>query len=159
MRAPLDPFDAITAEVIRHALTAASREMGVTLRKTSCSPIFNEGNDYSCAIFDAEAELVTHGEFLPIHLGSLSVLGRHARAAFADGGLAEGDTVIINDPYRGGSHLPDITMVSPIFHGGRVWSATRRTAPTTWTSAARCPGSFYAGATRELPGGPADHAR
>jgi N-methylhydantoinase B/oxoprolinase/acetone carboxylase alpha subunit len=55
-------------ELIRHALTSASREMGVTLRMTSCSPIFNEGNDYSCAIFDACGRLVTHGVFLPILL-------------------------------------------------------------------------------------------
>jgi N-methylhydantoinase B len=112
--------DAITVEVVRHALTSASREMGVTLRMTSCSPIFNEGNDYSCAIFDAYGRLVTHGEFLPIHLGSLSFSVGFAREAFAAEGLSEGDTVVMNDPYRGGSHLPDITMVSPIFHGGEL---------------------------------------
>jgi N-methylhydantoinase B len=112
------PDDAITVEVIRHALTAAAREMGVTLRMTSSSPIFNEGNDYSCAIFDAEGQLVTHGEFLPIHLGSLSFSVAAAREAFATEGLGEGDTVVMNDPYLGGSHLPDVTMVSPIFHDG-----------------------------------------
>jgi N-methylhydantoinase B len=138
--------DAITHEVIRHALTAVSREMGVTLRMTSCSPIFNEGNDYSCAIFDAKGRLVTHGEFLPIHLGALSFSVFHARAAFAKEGLREGDTVIMNDPYLGGSHLPDITMVSPIFHAGETvaWAANRAHHLDVGGT---MPGSFFSGAT------------
>jgi N-methylhydantoinase B len=138
--------DAITAEVIRHALTAVSREMGVTLRMTSCSPIFNEGNDYSCAIFDAKGRLVTHGEFLPIHLGALSFSVFHARAAFEREGLHEGDTVVMNDPYLGGSHLPDITMVSPIFHRGEAvaWAANRAHHLDVGGT---MPGSFYSGAT------------
>ncbi|HEV3070124.1 MAG TPA: hydantoinase B/oxoprolinase family protein [Solirubrobacteraceae bacterium] len=138
--------DAITAEVIRHALTAVSREMGVTLRMTSCSPIFNEGNDYSCAIFDAQGKLVTHGEFLPIHLGSLSFSVFHARAAFAHDGLQEGDTVIMNDPYLGGSHLPDITMVSPIFHEGEAVAYAANRAHHLDVGGTM-PGSFFSGAT------------
>jgi len=138
--------DMITHEVIRHALTAVSREMGVTLRMTSCSPIFNEGNDYSCAIFDAKGRLVTHGEYLPIHLGALSFSVFHARAAFEHEGLEEGDTVIMNDPYLGGSHLPDITMVSPIFHEGALvaWAANRAHHLDVGGT---MPGSFYSGAT------------
>ncbi len=136
----------ITHEVIRHALTAISREMGVTLRMTSCSPIFNEGNDYSCAIFDAQGRLVTHGEFLPIHLGALSFSVFHARAAFAKEGLEEGDTVVMNDPYRGGSHLPDVTMVSPIFHGGEVVAYAANRAHHLDIGGA-VPGSFFSGAT------------
>lgn len=136
----------VTHEVIRHALTAVSREMGVTLRMTSCSPIFNEGNDYSCALFDAKGRLVTHGEYLPIHLGALSFSVFHARAAFAGEGLKEGDTVIMNDPYLGGSHLPDITMVSPIFHMGELvaWAANRAHHLDVGGT---MPGSFFSGAT------------
>ncbi len=136
----------ITHEVIRHALTAVSREMGVTLRMTSCSPIFNEGNDYSCAIFDAQGRLVTHGEFLPIHLGALSFSVFHARAAFAQEGLQEGDTVIMNDPYRGGSHLPDVTMVSPILHEGETVAYAANRAHHLDVGGA-VPGSFFSGAT------------
>lgn len=136
----------ITHEVIRHTLTAISREMGVTLRMTSCSPIFNEGNDYSCAIFDAQGRLVTHGEFLPIHLGALSFSVFHARADFAKEGLQEGDTVVMNDPYRGGSHLPDVTMVSPIFHGGEVVAYAANRAHHLDIGGA-VPGSFFSGAT------------
>jgi N-methylhydantoinase B len=136
----------ITHEVIRHALTAVSREMGVTLRLTSCSPIFNEGNDYSCAIFDAQGRLVTHGEFLPIHLGALSFSVFHARAAFAKEGLREGDTVIMNDPYLGGSHLPDVTMVSPIVHEGETVAYAANRAHHLDIGGA-VPGSFFSGAT------------
>ena len=136
----------ITHEVIRHALTAISREMGVTLRMTSCSPIFNEGNDYSCAIFDAQGRLVTHGEFLPIHLGALSFSVFHARAAFTKEGLREGDTVVMNDPYRGGSHLPDVTMVSPIFHEGETVAYAANRAHHLDIGGA-VPGSFFSGAT------------
>ncbi len=136
---------AITVEVIRHALTAAAREMGVTLRRTSCSPIFNEGNDYSCAIFSAEGELVTHGEFLPIHLGSLSFSVAAVREEFSEEGLREGDTVVMNDPYLGGSHLPDVTMVSPIFFEGALvgWAANRAHHLDVGGAV---PGSFYASA-------------
>jgi N-methylhydantoinase B len=119
--------------------------MGVTLRMTSCSPIFNEGNDYSCAIFDPDGALVTHGEFLPIHLGSLSFSVSSAREAFAREGLREGDTVIMNDPYRGGSHLPDITMVSPIVHDDALVAFAANRAHHLDVGGA-APGSFYASA-------------
>jgi N-methylhydantoinase B len=134
--------ETITVEVIRHALTAAAREMGVALRRTSCSPIFNEGNDYSCAIFTAAGELVTHGEFLPIHLGSLSFSVAAVRGEFGEEGLNDGDTVVMNDPYRGGSHLPDVTMVSPIFHAGELvaWAANRAHHLDVGGAV---PGSFY----------------
>jgi N-methylhydantoinase B len=134
--------ETITVEVIRHALTAAAREMGVTLRRTSCSPIFNEGNDYSCAIFTAAGELVTHGEFLPIHLGSLSFSVAAVRGEFGQEGLREGDTVVMNDPYLGGSHLPDVTMVSPVFHAGQLvaWAANRAHHLDVGGAV---PGSFY----------------
>jgi N-methylhydantoinase B len=144
--------DPITIEVVRHGLAAASREMGVTLRKTSCSPIFNEGNDYSCAIFSAKAELVSHGEFLPVHLGSLPFSVRYAIAAFAEEGLQPGDAVLLNDPYQGGSHLPDVTIVSPIFLGDRLvgYAANRAHHLDVGGTA---PGSFYAYATENYQEG------
>lgn len=135
--------DPITIEVIRNGLAAAAREMGVTLRRTSCSPIFNEGNDYSCAVFDDRVELVSHGEFLPIHLGSLPFSVRFAIEAFADEGFVAGDAVLLNDPYRGGSHLPDVTIVSPIFAGERLvgYAANRAHHLDVGGTVA---GSFYA---------------
>lgn len=144
--------DPITVEVIRHGLAAASREMGVTLRKTSCSPIFNEGNDYSCGIFDSRMELISHGEFLPIHLGSMRFSVRFAVEAFERDGFELGDAILLNDPYRGGSHLPDVTIVSPIFSGGHIvgFAANRAHHLDVGGTA---PGSFYAHATENYQEG------
>ena len=144
--------DPITVEVIRHGLAAASREMGVTLRNTSCSPIFNEGNDYSCGIFDARTELVSHGEFLPIHLGSLPFSVRYAIEAFGLDGFQPGDAVLLNDPYKGGSHLPDVTIVSPIFVDDVLvgFAANRAHHLDVGGTVA---GSFYASATENYQEG------
>jgi N-methylhydantoinase B len=144
--------DPITIEVIRHGLAAASREMGVTLRRTSCSPIFNEGNDYSCGIFDARVELISHGEFLPIHLGSLPFSVRYAIDAFGRDGFEPGDAVLLNDPYRGGSHLPDVTIVSPIFVAGRLEGFAANRAHHLDVGGT-VPGSFYAEATENYQEG------
>ncbi len=144
--------DPVTVEVIRHGLAAASREMGVTLRKTSCSPIFNEGNDYSCGIFDADLRLVSHGEFLPIHLGSLPFSVQYAVDAFGRDGFAPGDAVLLNDPYRGGSHLPDVTMVSPIFAGMTLVGFAANRAHHL-DIGGTVPGSFYAHATENYQEG------
>jgi N-methylhydantoinase B len=144
--------DPITVEVIRHGLAAASREMGVTLRKTSCSPIFNEGNDYSCGIFDARVELISHGEFLPIHLGSLPFSVHYAVESFGIDGLEPGDAILLNDPYRGGSHLPDVTMVSPIFVDGMLAGFAANRAHHLDVGGT-VPGSFYAYATENYQEG------
>jgi N-methylhydantoinase B len=111
----MNPTDPITVEVVAKGIAAAAREMGITLRQTSSSPIFNEGNDYSCAIFDGRGRLVSHGEFLPIHLGSLPFSVNHAIGEIGRDNLAPGDSIVLNDPFRGGSHLPDVTLVTPIF--------------------------------------------
>jgi N-methylhydantoinase B len=144
--------DPITVEVIRHGLAAASREMGLTLRLSSCSPIFNEGNDYSCGIFDSSVQLVSHGEFLPIHLGSLPFSVRYAVEEFDSEGFEPGDAVLLNDPYRGGSHLPDVTIVSPIFAKNRLvgFAANRAHHLDVGGTA---PGSFYAEATENYQEG------
>jgi N-methylhydantoinase B len=126
--------------------------MGVTLRRTSCSPIFNEGNDYSCAIFDARVQLVSHGEFLPIHLGSLSFSVRYAIDAFGTEGFESGDAVVLNDPYGGGSHLPDVTIVSPIFLSGELVGFAANRAHHL-DIGGTVPGGFYAEATENYQEG------
>lgn len=119
--------DPVTVEVVTSGLASAANEMGITLRQTSSSTIFNEGNDYSCGIFNAGAELVSHGEFLPIHLGSLPYSVRYAIDEVGAENFISGDSIILNDPFRGGSHLPDVTLVTPIFHEGELigWGANR----------------------------------
>ena len=93
--------------------------MGVVLRKSSFSPNIKERRDFSCALFDASGQLVAQAEHIPVHLGAMpySVL---AVLKDFENDLSESDDVILNDPYRGGTHLPDITMVSPIFFKDRL---------------------------------------
>lgn len=134
--------DPVTLGVIRSGLVSASREMGVTLRQTAYSTIFNEGSDFSCGMFDAEARLVAQGEFLPIHLGALQFAVRQAVEELGVEAFEPGDTVLLNDPYRGGTHLPDLTAISPIFADDLLvgFAANRAHHADVGGTA---PGSFY----------------
>jgi N-methylhydantoinase B len=107
-------IDPIRLEVFRHLFAAAAEEMGLTLGRAALSPNIKERLDFSCAIFDGAARMVAQAAHIPVHLGSMPDSVRAALAAF-EGDLRPGDVVILNDPYRGGSHLPDITLVSPVF--------------------------------------------
>jgi N-methylhydantoinase B len=109
-------FDPIMLEVLRNALEATAQEMGSVLKLTSFSPNIKERMDASCAIFDAGAQLIAQAEHVPIHLGSmLKAVGPTIAVV---GTLDPGDIVIVNDPFVGGAHLPDITLVAPV-HTGR----------------------------------------
>ena len=96
---------------------ACAEEMGATLMRTAHSPNITERLDHSCAIFDARGRLVAQAAHIPVHLGSLP---RAVEAAIAAGPLAPGDVVLLNDPYAGGTHLPDLTLVSPVYLGERA---------------------------------------
>src|SRR5712692_5162523 len=110
-------IDPITLEVLRNALETIADEMGAVLRRTAFSPNIKERMDASCAIFDAAAQLVAQAEHVPVHLGSML---RAVRATVdAVGMVEEGDVIIVNDPFTGGSHLPDITLVAPVYVEGR----------------------------------------
>ena len=124
-RPPSHMFDPITLEVLRNALEATAQEMGGVLKLTSFSPNIKERMDASCAIFDAKAQLIAQAEHVPIHLGSmLKAVGPTIAAV---GELEPGDVVIVNDPFIGGAHLPDITLVAPAHAGGALvgYVATR----------------------------------
>ncbi len=107
--------DAISLEVFRNLFTSVAEEMGVTLRRASFSPNIRERLDFSCAVFDAAGLMVAQAAHIPVHLGSMPASVEHALAAYDR--FRPGDVVILNDPYRGGTHLPDVTMVSPVFVG------------------------------------------
>ena len=110
--------DPIELELFRHLLVSIAEEMGAVLRKTSFSANIKERRDYSCAVYDAQGETVAMGDHMPVHLGAMPLSVRHATEAFD---LQPGDVAILNDPFRGGTHLPDITAVSAIFiRGSRV---------------------------------------
>src|SRR5258708_9261746 len=96
-------------------LVSIAEEMGIVLRKTSYSANIKERRDYSCAVYDAQGETVAMGDHMPVHLGAMPLSVRHAIDSFD---LKRGDAVILNDPFRGGTHLPDITIVAPVFAKG-----------------------------------------
>jgi N-methylhydantoinase B/oxoprolinase/acetone carboxylase alpha subunit len=104
--------NAIELELFRHLFVSIAEEMGVTLRKTAYSANIKERRDYSCAVYDAAGETVAMGDHMPVHLGAMPLSVRHAINAFD---LGQGDVVIVNDPFQGGTHLPDITAVSAVF--------------------------------------------
>ena len=111
--------DPATFEIVKNSLYKIAEEMRVVLAKAAYSPILKSAGDYSCGVFDARGEMVAQGPDLPIHLGSMPDAVRAVVAAFgAD--VHNGDVFIHNDPYFGGSHLPDVNVVRPAFHGGRL---------------------------------------
>jgi N-methylhydantoinase B len=111
-------IDAISLEVFKHLFASVAEEMGVTLQRAAFSPNIKERLDFSCAVFTSDGGMVAQAAHIPVHLGSMPASVAHAIAAFDS--FQDGDVVVLNDPYRGGTHLPDITMVSPVFAGGEV---------------------------------------
>ncbi|HEY6359174.1 MAG TPA: hydantoinase B/oxoprolinase family protein, partial [Vicinamibacterales bacterium] len=101
-------MNAIEFEIFKNIFLSIAEEMGVTLCRTSFSPNIKERLDYSCAVYDAEGETIAQGDHMPVHLGAMPL---SVRAAIDAGPMAAGDTVMLNDPFRGGTHLPDITLV------------------------------------------------
>ncbi len=108
-------MDPITLQLYRHRFTGIAEEMGITLRRTAYSPNIKERLDFSCALFDGQGNLVAQAAHIPAHLGAMPASVRTILARFPV--WAEGDVVIVNDPFEGGNHLPDITMIAPVFVG------------------------------------------
>ncbi len=102
-------------EVFHHLYAAAGEEMGVTLMRSSFSPNIKERRDYSCALFDGEGRMIAQAAHLPVHLGAAPMSVAAAREVCD---MRPGDAVLLNDPYRGGTHLPDLTLISPVFLEG-----------------------------------------
>lgn len=102
----------ITTEVFRHLFISIAEEMGVTLERTAYSPNIKERRDYSCAVFDRSGSLVAQAAHIPVHLGAFPLLMSHVVPRFR---WRQGDVVICNDPFLGGTHLPDISVISPVF--------------------------------------------
>jgi N-methylhydantoinase B len=107
-----EKIDAVEMAIFRSAVHSIAEEMGAALRRTALSPNIKERRDYSCALFDGEARVIAMGDHMPVHLGSMPM---SVEAAVAAVPLAPGDVAVLNDPYSGGTHLPDITMVLPVF--------------------------------------------
>jgi N-methylhydantoinase B len=117
------PFDPIRLEVYKHFFSAIAEEMGAILRKSSFSPNIKERRDYSCAIFDAQGSMIAQAAHIPVHLGSMPLSVKSAISKFSQNGkLLPGDTIILNDPFLGGTHLPDITLVTPVFMADDIFT-------------------------------------
>jgi N-methylhydantoinase B len=99
-------------EIFKNIYHSIAEEMGAALRRTAFSPNIKERRDYSCAIFDSQGEVIAMGDHMPVHLGSMPM---SVRAAIDSCEVAPGDVVMLNDPFRGGTHLPDITLVAPVY--------------------------------------------
>lgn len=109
----MSAYSPIQLEVFKHIFAAAAEEMGVLLRKASYSPNIKERRDFSCAVFDPSGRMVAQAAHIPVHLGSMPLSVLAALQKYPD--LQPGDAVLLNDPFSGGTHLPDITLVSPVF--------------------------------------------
>ena len=149
MEAPASPpgaLDPVGLEVVRHALSGVADEMGAALRRASYSPNIKERADCSAAVFDAAGRMVAQAEHIPVHLGAMPASVTAAIAAFGDR-LAPGVQVALNDPYQGGTHLPDLTIVAAVGDGdGRILGYVANRAHHADVGGA-APGSMPAAAT------------
>ncbi|KAK9326021.1 Hydantoinase B/oxoprolinase-domain-containing protein [Lipomyces orientalis] len=114
-----EQIDPITLSIFGHRFMAIAEQMGRALQKTSVSTNVKERLDYSCALFDAQGGLVANAPHLPVHLGSMSTAVR-TQASIWSGKLKKGDVIVSNHPQTGGTHLPDITVITPAFHGDKI---------------------------------------
>lgn len=107
------PVDAISLEVFKNLFASVAEEMGATLQRASFSPNIRERLDFSCAVFSPEGHMVAQAAHIPVHLGSMPASVQTAIHSIE--AINQGDVILLNDPYHGGTHLPDITMISPVF--------------------------------------------
>jgi N-methylhydantoinase B len=139
--------DVTTIEVIKGALIYAAEEMGIALRKSAYSPNIKERMDHSCALFDDRRRLIAQAEHIPVHLGSMALAVREGLGHYA-GRLEPGDMILLNDPYLSGTHLPDLTLIAPIFSDGELVGYAANKAHHT-DIGGKAPGSI-AGDSSEL---------
>jgi N-methylhydantoinase B len=144
------PVDSITAEVVGNAFQTIAEEMGVALVRSAYSTNIKERRDCSCAIFSADGSLIALAEHIPIHLGSMQGLMEEIAHNLEVWNFKPGDAVIANDPFRGGgSHLPDITLVYPVFFNGELGAFVSNIAH--WSDVGgRSPGAGTAGDSTEI---------
>jgi N-methylhydantoinase B len=115
--------DPVKLEIFKSLYSSVAEEMGVSLRRSAFSPNIKERRDYSCAVFNRDGVLIAQGDHMPVHLGSMPM---SVRAALETVKLGPGDIVVLNDPYAGGTHLPDVTMVAGVFGNKRQKAEGRR---------------------------------
>jgi N-methylhydantoinase B len=132
--------DPIELEIFKNLYHSIAEEMGAALRRTAFSPNIKERRDYSCAVFDGAGDVIAMGDHMPVHLGSMPM---SVRAAIDAGTMEPGDVVMLNDPFRGGTHLPDITLVAPVYVARVARALLPAKARGTQKSVARNRPDFY----------------
>ena len=108
------PVEPVSLQVFKSKFESVAEEMGVALQRTAYSPNIKERRDFSCAVFDTHGQMIAQAAHVPVHLGAMPASVRAALDTFPEG-LRPGDLVILNDPYLGGTHLADITLVGPVY--------------------------------------------
>ena len=118
-------IDPITRSVVQHRLSSIVNEMGEAMLRTSYSQILNSSRDFSLAICDTQGRLIAQADHIPVHVGALPWATLAVEQRFSD--VRPGDVILLNDPYHGGSHLPDLTAFVPVFDGERrlLWTIVR----------------------------------
>ena len=138
------PFDPTTLEIYRALYTSVAEEMGIALRRTAFSPNIKERRDYSCAVFDRAGRVIAQGDHMPVHLGSMPMA---VASALREVDLKPGDVVALNDPFAGGTHLPDVTLVMAVFSevtdDGRRQKAERTKRTVHRRRSSHCRPLFY----------------
>lgn len=109
--------DLVRLEIFKHLFASIPEEMGAALQRASFSPNIKERRDFSCALFDPHGEMIAQAAHIPVHLGAMPL---SVQAVIQSMPFAEGDMAILNDPYQGGTHLPDITLIAPVFVAGQL---------------------------------------
>ena len=143
---PSPAFDPIRLEVYKHLFSGIAEEMGAILRKASFSPNIKERRDFSCAIFDADGNMIAQAAHIPVHLGSmpLSVASAITKFNVNSDPLMPGDSIILNDPFFGGTHLPDITLVTPVFIDSENYSDEKSSSPKSLSKGYKAPFAYVA---------------
>lgn len=138
-------IDLTTIEVVKGALIYAAEEMGIALKKSAYSPNIKERMDHSCAIFNHKRELIAQAEHIPVHLGSMALAVKQGLEEYK-GTLGLGDMILLNDPYISGTHLPDLTLIAPIYYKDTLIGYAANKAHHTDVGG-KAPGSLAADAT------------
>ena len=109
-------IDPVTLTIISNSFVNICREMGITMIRTAFSPIFNEGLDFSCVLFDRRGNMIGQAEFCPAQLGASLFIVRWTVEELGVESFEPGDVVLHNDPYRGGAHIPEHSVIRPVFY-------------------------------------------
>ena len=130
-QAATSPLDSVGLTVLNNFLVNTCREMGMAMMKTAYSSIFNEGLDFSCVIFDRDGEMVSYAEFCPAQIGAILYTVKWTLDELGVDSFKPGDVVMHNDPYRGGCHMPEHTVIKPVFFSGELYGFVANIAHVT----------------------------